>query len=300
MANFQEFTPARQRGVILNAGFLLLFMTASGGFLMLSMAQETRGFFILYLVGCVGAFLPIPVLLYRLFALLRAKYVLDRDGLHIQWGLRAEDIPMHEIEWLRTTNEMPYSIPLPRFSSPGSIIGIQQSEELGEMEFIASDASSLLLVACRAKVLVLSPKDIPGFQRAFNRFAEMGSIAPIQPHSSNVELLLTSILKDKYVRSFTLGGLVLSIGLLLAVSFIIPARETINLGFNPTAEAIEPAPSERLLLLPLFSLFMLAADVGLGSYLFRKEGFRTAAYFTFASTLILPLSFILLVLIFIL
>jgi hypothetical protein len=300
MANLQEFLPARRRGVILHAGLLLLFVAASGGFLLLAMAQEMRGFFILYIVGCVGTFLPIPLLIYRLFTLLRAKYVIDRDGLHIQWGLRTEDIPMQEIEWLRTAKVMPYDIPLPRLSILGSIIGVQQSEELGKLEFVASDTNSLVLIACKTKVLVISPGDVKGFQYAFNRFSELGSITPIQPRSANVELLLTSILKDKYVRSFTLGGLFLSICLLLAVSFIIPVRETVSLGFNPSTNAIESAPAERLLLLPLFSLLMLVVDVAMGTYLYRKEGFKTASYFTFASTLIMPLSFILLVLFYVL
>ncbi len=267
---------------------------------MLAMGQETRGFFISYLVGCVAAFLPIPLFIYRLFSLLRAKYVIDRDGLHIQWGLRTEDIPMFEIEWMRLANEMPYKIPLPRFSLQGAIIGIQQSDELGTLEFIASDSSQLVLIACQQKVLVLSPKDISGFQLALRRFTELGSIAPIQARSTNVELLLTSILKDKTARSFILGGIILSVGLLLAVSFIIPRRSTIALGFNPSAGLIEQAPSERLLLLPIMALFVLVADVSLGAYLFRKEGFQTASYISFSSSLILPLSFLLLVLIFIL
>lgn len=296
----QEFVPARQRGVVLHAGLLLFFTAASGGFLLLALAQELRGFFILYLVGCFGTFLPIPLLLYRLFSLLRAKYVIDREGLHIQWGLRTEDIPMQEIEWLRPANDMPYEIPLPRYSIQGSIIGVQYSEELGKLEFVASDSSSLILIASKTKVLAISPADHKGFQRTFNRFIEMGSIAPIQPHSANVELLLTGILKDKYARSFMLGGLVLSIGLLLAVSFIIPVRDTITLGFNPTAETIESSPSDRLLLLPLFSLLMLFVDAAVGAYFFRKEGFKTASYFIFASALILPLSFILLIFFFVL
>lgn len=300
MANSQEFAPARKRGVILHAGVLLLTVSASGAFLMLAMAQETRGFFILYLVGCIAAFLPIPLLAYRLFSLLRAKYILDRDGLHIQWGLRTEEIPMYEIEWLRVASEMPYEISLPRFSMQGAIIGVQQSEELGRLEFIASDSNHLILIAGHQKVLIISPNDIAEFQHAFQRFAELGSIAPIQARSANAEFFVTSILKDKYARNFILGGLVLSIVLLLIVSFLIPGRSTITLGFNPAAETIEEAPSERLLLLPVFSLFMLAADVSLGSYLYRKENFRIASYFSFAASLITPLSFLLLVLLFIL
>ncbi|MDK2980455.1 MAG: hypothetical protein PWQ55_802 [Chloroflexota bacterium] len=295
MDNSQEFQPARQRGVIFHAGFLLLSISASGGFMMLALAQETRGFFILYLVGCIIAFLPVPLFAYRLFSLLRAKYVVDRDGLHIQWGLRTEDIPMMDIEWLRTADEMPYDIPMPRFSILGAIIGVQQSNDLGKLEFVASDSSKLILVAAHDKVLVISPSDMEGFLYAFRRYSEFGSIAPIQPRSTNVELMVTSMLKDKYARNFILAGLVLSVLLLILVSFVIPTRPTISMGFNTASGVMEEAPSERLLLLPLAALFMLAADVGLGSYLYRKEGYRIAAYIAFASSLVIPVSFLLLV-----
>lgn len=297
MDNFQAFRPAKQRGLILHAGVLLLFTAASGYLFMQAMAQDVRGVFILYLIGCIVTFLPIPLILYRLFSLLRADYMIDRDGFHIQWGLRTEDIPMNEIEWLRTADEMPYDIPLPRFSMPGAILGFQKSRELGTLEYLASDSTNLVLVACRQKVMVVSPKDINGFQTAFRRYAEMGSIAPIQSKSSNAEFLITTLMKDKYARAFILGGLILSLVLLISVSFIIPNKDSILLGFNPASDTIEPAPSERLLLLPVAALFMLAADTGLGSYLFRKEGLRTASYFAFAASLILPLSFLLLVLI---
>jgi len=295
MDNSQEFQPARRRGVIFHAGFLLLFISASGGFMMLALAQETRGFFVLYLVGCIIAFLPVPLFAYRLFSLLRAKYVIDRDGLHIQWGLRTEDIPMVNIEWLRTADEMPYDIPMPRFSILGAIIGVQQSVDLGTLEFVASDSSKLILVASRDKVLVISPGDMESFLYAFRRYSELGSIAPIQPRSSNVELMVTSMLKDKYARNFILAGLILSVVLLLIVSFVIPTRASISMGFNTASGVLEEAPSERLLLLPMASLFMLVADVSLGTYLYRKQGYRIASYLSFASSLITPISFLLLV-----
>jgi len=300
MDDFREFRPARQGGLILHAGVLLLVAAACGGMLMLAMAQDTRGFLILYLIGCLIAFLPIPLILYRLFALLRSKYVIDREGFHIQWGLRTEDIPMNEIEWLRLAVDMPYQIPLPRFSVQGAILGVIKMDDLGTVEFLASDSSQLLLIACRNKVLVISPNDLDDFQDTFMRFAEMGSIAPIKARSSNAEFLLTALFKDKVARTFILLGISLALGLLIMVSFIVPGRDTINLGYNPLIGSLQEAPSERLLFLPIFSLFMLIGDLGLGSYLYRKEGFRFTSYFAFASSLIMPLSFFALILIFVL
>lgn len=299
MDNFQAFRPERQRGIILLGGLLLLTAAFTGALLLMANAQESQGFFILYLIGGVAAFIPLPIILYRLFSLLRAKYMIDRDGLHLQWGLRTEDIPMDEIEWMRMAQDMTYEIPKPRFSVPGAILGIQKLEDLGLLEFIASDEKNMILIACQQRVLVVSPSDVTGFQRSFRRYAEMGSIAPIQSSSSNAEFLATTLFKDKYARGFILGGLLLSLILLIAVSFIIPTRTTIALGFNPITQIIEEAPSERLLLLPVMSLFMLVADTGLGSYLFQKKGFRTASYLALASSLILPISFLLIILIFI-
>ena len=300
MDNSQSFRPVRQQGIILHSVLLVLFATGCGGFLMLALGQETRGFFILYLIASVTAFIPCPIILYRLFSLLRAAYIIDRDGFHIVWGLRTEDIPMDSIDWMRLVKDMPYNIPTPRLVIPGAILGIQHHEDLGKLEFLASDKTNMILIACRNRVLVVSPRDMEGFQRSFRRYAEMGSIAPIRARSTNAEFLATSLFKDRVARSFILGGLTLSLILLLAVSFIIPGKDTISLGFNPTTGQIEQAPSERLLLLPLATLFMLVADVGLGSYLYRKQGFRTASYLALASTLILPISFLLLIAIFIL
>jgi hypothetical protein len=127
---------------------------------------------------------------------------------------------------------------------------------------------------------------------AMYRNMEMGSIDQIQPKSSRVDLLVGSLFSDKIARNLILLGSFLSIGLLVAVSFIIPTHDTIPLGFNPIGQTAETSPSERLLLLPVLSLLMLFIDLGLGSYLYRKAGYRIAAYFAFASTLIMPISFL--------
>jgi hypothetical protein len=55
---------------------------------------------------------------------------------------------------------------------------------------------------------------------------------------------------------------------------------------------MEASPSERLLLLPVLSLLMLVLDISLGAYLYRKEGFRIASYLAFSASVIMPLSFL--------
>ena len=84
----QDFKPFRQRGFILHFGALLLNFAFIGFLILQAVMQQERGFFILYLIAGVVFFLPVPVVAYRLFALLRSKYSVDREGIGIQWGLR--------------------------------------------------------------------------------------------------------------------------------------------------------------------------------------------------------------------
>lgn len=296
----QDFNPIRQRGIALHFGTLLLNMAAVGFLVILALSQTIRGFFILYLIASILVFIPAPVVAYRLFALLRARYSVFREGISLQWGLRTEEIPINEIEWVRMASDMTFNLPFPSFSVEGAVQGVRIQRDLGPIEFIASTTHPIVLIATREKIYAISPINPQQFIDAFNRNAELGSIEPIEAKTSHANFLVGSLLKDNLARLLILAGVALSVGLLVAVSFIIPTRESIPLGFNPIGQAAESSPSDRLLLLPLLSLLMLVADIGLGSYLYRKAGYRIAAYFAFASALIMPISFFGLILVLIL
>lgn len=288
----QIFRPIRNRGIALHLGALLLDLAAVGFLVILALSQTIRGFFILYLIASVLVFIPIPFIAYRLFALARASYTIFREGISIQWGVRAEEIPMQDIEWVRLADDLAFDLPLPKLIVQGAVLGLREHRDLGMIEFIASTSDPMVLVATPERIYAISPAGPDRFMDALYRNMEMGSIEQIQAKSSRVDLLVGSLFSDKLARNLILLGSFLSIGLLVAVSFIIPTRETIPLGFNPIGQTAETSPSERLLLLPVLSLLMLFIDLGLGSYLYRKAGFRMAAYFAFASTLIMPISFL--------
>ena len=288
----QIFKPSRQRGLILHIGAFLLTLAAVGFFVLQAYAQQQRGFFILYLILAIIVFLPIPVIAYRLFALVRSSYTIDREGVGIQWGLREVMIPMGEIEWVRLASDLVSELPSPPLAVQGAVLGAHVHPDLGHIEFIASDLSNLILIAKRDVIFAISPNDVHGFQNAFNRNAELGSIAPIEGLSANADFLISALLKNKLARTFMLLGIILSLVLLVTTSFIIPLRESVPLGFSPLDQTAESSSSERLLLLPVLSLLTLLIDISLGAYLYRKEGFKIASYITFASSLILPVFFL--------
>ena len=287
----REHRPSIQRGAIIHLVILLILLAASGYLLWLALFQQTQGIFILYLIASILVFLPFPFFLYRLISLLRAKYTLSRDGVSIQWGLRTEDIPITEIEWIRLPDDLAIKLPLPRIIFPGAVVGTRKHRDLGIIEYIASDLNQLILIATKDRIFAISPRNIKAFEDDFHRSAEMGSITPIKKQSSQPQFIVASLMSDKAVRAFLLSSAFLSLLLLVAVSFITPIRATVPLGLEAVGIDREESSSERLILLPLLSLFIFFVDFGFGSYLFRKKGFRNAAYIVFASALILPISF---------
>jgi len=44
-------------------------------------------------------------------------------GLRLRWGLRAEDIPLPEIEWIRPASDLGFHLPKPFLSMPGALLG---------------------------------------------------------------------------------------------------------------------------------------------------------------------------------
>ena len=286
-----EHRPSIRQGFIAHLGILLIILAVSGYLLWLAIFQQIRGVFILYLIASILSFLPFPFILYRLISLLRAKYIISRNGVSFQWGLSTEDIPITEIEWIRRPEDLAIKLPVPRFFLTGAVLGTRTHRDLGKIEYIASGIKHLILIATKDRIFAISPGNINAFENDFNYTIEMGSITPIEKQSSQPQFIIASLMSDKTVKAFILPGVFLSLLLLITVSFIIPTRTTVPLGLEAIGINREESSSERLILLPLLSLFIFFVDFGFGSYLYRKKGFRNAAYIIFASALILPISF---------
>jgi hypothetical protein len=115
-----HFPPAKQFGMILHGVLIVALAGASiWGFANLTNAQVGPAF-VSYLLTGLLAFAPIPFLGYRAYALFKADYYIDRDSLAILWGLRVEDIPLTDIEWVRPASDLTHPLSLPRFRLPGA------------------------------------------------------------------------------------------------------------------------------------------------------------------------------------
>jgi len=227
--------------------------------------------------------------LYRGFALVQSGYTLDRDGLRLRWGLRGEDIPLPQIEWVRPAAELGFRLPLPFFQWPGAVVGKRKVEGLGEVEFLASDVRLLLLVATPQKIYAISPADGRAFIRSFRQIIELGSLTPLPSYSVLPAAFLQKVWQDRPARWLTLAGLALTGVLFILAGLIIPTRATISLGYDALRQPLDPVSADRLLLLPLLGAAAYVVDLFTGLLFYRRDDQRPLSYLLWGSSVLTPL-----------
>lgn len=272
---------------------VVFLLAGCAGCLILSIQQEAGGLFALFVIISLLFFAPVPVFLYRGYALYNASYQLSRDGLRIRWGLRSEDIPLPEIEWVRPASELGFRLPLPPVIWPGAIRGTRHVPELGPVEFLASSTSTLMVVATREKVYVISPDDPRGFLRSFQYAIEMGTLNPLKAASARPAAYARRVWDDRPARIFLSAGLILTLLLFIQVSLIIPARTSISLGFDAQGMPQPPVPSRQLMLLPVLGVFAYVIDLLGGLYFYRRQEHKPVAFLLWISSAFTPLILIL-------
>jgi hypothetical protein len=291
-----HFPPARNFGLLVHAVIILLLAAlAVFGFVNLSTAQVGPQFVWNLLLGLL-AFVPIPFLGYRAYALLRADYYIDRDSLAMIWGLRVEDIPLTDIEWVRPATDLSRPLLLPRFRLPGAVLGTRRHPDLGLVEFIASSSRNLILIATSKRIFAISPRNAAGLVQTFARATEMGSLTPAEPKSIYPSFIITEAWESPIARFLWMSGILLNLGLVAWVGILIPSLSQIPFGFDPFGVPNEIAPPTQLILLPLVSGLMFITGVTAGLYFFRWERQRPLAFIIWVSSTLGVLLFLLAVL----
>ena len=291
-----HFQPAKQLGLILHAILILLLAGASiWGFANLTNAPVGPVFVSYFLIGIL-AFVPIPFLGYRAYALFKADYYIDRDSLAILWGLRIEDIPLTDIEWVRPASDLTNPLSLPPFRLPGAVLGTRRHPDLGAVEFIASTARNLILIATSKHVFAISPRDAAALVRTFARATELGSLTPTEAKSVYPSFVITQAWDSPVARLLWMTGLLLNLGLVGWVGFLIPSLSQVPFGFSPAGVPNEPVPSGQLILLPLISSLMFITGLLVGLYLYRWDRERPLAFIIWLSSTLCALLFLIAVL----
>ena len=248
--------------------------------------------FLLFLIPILIALVLVPLVSYRAYALWRASYTLQRDGILLKWGLREETISMDSINWVRASQELDTKLPLPRLRWPGAVLGVRRLPDGTPIEYLSAQSHQMILVSTTDKVYAISPANPEEFMLAYNRFAELGSLTPLPPHSAFPANLLRQVWLSSPARYLLLSGLLVSLILLILVSLSVPSRAAISLGFNSDGLPSEGSPSVYLLLLPVLNTLFYMAEWLFGLYFFRSDETRTLAYLLWGSGLFTAILFL--------
>lgn len=269
-----EFQPPRTPGILFQGG-LILILGAAGAYFFYRATQVPTGVnFLLDMLIALVLFAPLPVFVYRLYALVNAVYILRREGLMIRWGLRREDIPLDSIEWMRPANQVGFRLPQPWLRWPGAILGRRMVTELGPVEYLGAQVKRMILVATPGKVFAVSPENTKDFMTAFQRVNELGSLTRLDAQSVYPSVFIGRVWEDRLARWLIIGSFLIGVILLIGAAMAVPGLETI-----PWVEPGSTAPGERLLLLPVLNGLIWLFNLVTGTLLYRRgDDQRVAAY----------------------
>jgi hypothetical protein len=258
----------------------------------LASEAEVGPIFLVYLMVALISFGSIPFMAYFAFALWRATYILGRDGLHIVWGLRAEDIPMNAILWVKTPEQAGFNLPMPQLHWPGFLVGTRRMSDGTPVEYLAAQTDRLLLVSLTSHIIVISPNDPQNFLEAYHRLNELGSLTPVEARSLYPNFLLAHLWADQPARNLLLVGLGMSLLLFVGVVLAVPGRSYVVLHVTPDGIPLDSQPSIRLLLLPVLNGMIFGLDFLAGLYFYRKTDKQLMAYLLWISAALTCLLFL--------
>jgi hypothetical protein len=287
------FYPDRRLGMVFNLGLIGVILLAAGFSLQQAALEGVGPAFLIALLPTIFALVVVPLLVYRLYSLWGAYYLLERDGIRLRWGLRMEEVPMSEVEWAHRASELEPRPPLPGLIWPGAVLGVRRLPGAGSIEYMAAGTRNLVVIAAGKRLFAITPADTDQFIQSFNRFFELGSLTPLKGRSVYSSLLISRAWKSRTARILLIGGAALSLGLLLWVAVGIPARVQLPLGFRVDRTPGDLVPAVRLLLLPVLNSIIYVFNFFLGMFLFRRQETQPYAYLLWFTALLVAALFLL-------
>ena len=282
-----EFSPPRLAGYLYLAALISVIIAVNLINLLFIAFAPLEANIILHLIFALIAPLPLPWFIIHLRSLARSRYILERDGVRLQWGARQVDLPMNSILWMRLEEDDPARLVRPRLQLHGALLGLGKrilpsgDEAEIPVEFMASRGSPIVLIATAERVYAISPQQAFTFVQIFLRLTEYGSLNPIPYRSIQPSLFPKGIFQAKGIRTYLIAILLLNI-LFFSVVWVItsPAWSA----FSQLQERV--GITAKLWLLPFLNLGMSIATWVLAITLYRTEKRRPLAYLLWSNNIV--------------
>jgi hypothetical protein len=266
-----RFQPARQRGLVLNIGLILMLGLFTLALLILAVNTPLGPAFLGYLLGALAVAAPIPLLANRVYALVRSYYVVERNGIWLKWGFREVDIPITEIEFVELAEDLLFPLEFPPMQWPGAVIGTNRQDQLGLVEFLAAEKDTLVMIGTKERVFVISPDRPKAFVRHYRTVTELGSLSPLPAYSNAPSFFLLDIWRIMRLRVLLVLTTILSAALFGLVAWAVPTLSEVSLGFDASGNPLPPVSPGQLFLLPALNIVLVTATYILSLLLFRQK-----------------------------
>lgn len=217
--------------------------------------------FLAYL-GAIVLFLLAALFGFWAYACVSLRYLIDRSGLLIRWGLVQHFIPLSGIEKL-VAGRGEQRPRLRGLSWWGHHIGRGIVQELGDVFFFSTHRSpeEVVYLQTASATYGLSPQDPARFALEVERFLKAG-----QPPASEAvrrhPLAAHPLWSDRVAQGLALAGILLNAGLFAFLFVVYPdLSNRIPLEFPPISPITNLEPKREILKIPAVALAVLGANL---------------------------------------
>jgi hypothetical protein len=230
------------------------------------------------------------VSLYLTILLFTLKYQLNRNGLIINYGIRRQQIPLSEIQFITPTQSVASQIDFKGINIFGLYLGRGTLAGHGPLVLRGSAPFRYCtLVVTPDRTYVISPEKITDIINAWRVRRKMGSTQAWSTTNGFIPQFDFPLLNDGLAWGLLATGLMLLIALLGAISLNyteLPAVLPVHFDNLGRADRIEP--KVFLFTLPAVGTIVWMVNSLLGALIYRHE--RMGAYLLWSSTTAIQVS----------
>jgi len=226
------------------------------------------------------------VVLYRLWALHRLDYWLDRDALRILWAGDRIDIPLPDIQEVET-NPTGLVQSYRWWSWPVGWVQPLRPESVQVSYATRSPQESLALKTSYATFLI-SPEDSDGFVTALNERHALGPARKLEPTVAEPSYRQHWLIQDRWPLIVMATGLLFGLiflGMLIWRYPTIPLQ--IPLHFDATGAPDRIGARRSIFLIPAITLLIGFFNAAIGIVLYERH--KLASYMLWGSALLLQI-----------
>lgn len=230
-------------------------------------------------VVVILTFALLAILLYQTVSCLTLRYHLNRNAITIRWAETSRVVPIRDIQRIIWGRDLGGTIVRRRgIHWPGHERGEGAVPGLGRTRFLATGglAQQLLLVT-PGETIGISPRDPEGFVQAYESRRELGPNRLLEPAVRRARWLTWSLWTDQTARVLLSAAALLNLALFGYLCARFPNLDMqLPLHFNSLGQVDRIGTKVELFSLPIIGLIILAVNLPLGLFLYRRE--RAGSY----------------------